>query len=54
MNFEKFIENAKCEKSKLEALKGFNERQKARDEKFEAEAKSREPKADWYERSYDI
>jgi hypothetical protein len=41
-------------KAAEKAAVGFHERQAERESRFAAEAKSREPSAAWYERSYDL
>jgi hypothetical protein len=57
MDFKKLkevIESPEHEETRKAAISGFSERQKARNEKFEREAKARQPSESWYNRRYDI
>lgn len=54
MDFEKLVKMAANAEAKKKAFQGFDDRQKARDAKFDEKAKKLAPKENFYSRSYNL
>lgn len=54
MDFAKLVKMAGDAKARQKAFEGFDERQKAREAKFDEKAKKLAPKENFYSRSYNL